>query len=99
MFFDWPYTDLHSLNLDWILSLCKQIKTILDDPSAYFEKYIEENVEKFLPTAMYIEETKTIRLKAGEIEPEETDHIYNTTKETMYIKDGVVSSKIILKGR
>ena len=100
MWFEWPYTDIHTLNLDWILKLCKDIAAILNDPSKYFDKYIEENVDKFLPVAMYVEETKTIRMNAGEIPAQVANHVYNRTTETVEIKDGVVNNSIkLLEGR
>lgn len=100
MWFEWPYTDIHTLNLDWILKLCKDIADILNDPSKYFNKYIEENVDKFLPVAMYVEETMTIRMNAGEIPAQVANHVYNITTETVEIKDGVVNNSIkLLEGR
>lgn len=100
MFFGWPYTDLHSLNLDWILNLCKDIKTILDNPQEYFNKYISENINQFLPVAMYIPETMTIRLQAGNIEPDKATHYYSTKTETITVTDGAVEKPItLLEGR
>ena len=100
MWFEWPYTDIHNLNLDWILKLCKDMATILDDPSAYFNKYIEENIDKFLPVAMYVEETMTIRMNAGEIPTQVANHVYQKSTETVVIKDGVVKNGIkLLEGR
>lgn len=100
MWYGWPYTDLHSLNLDWILNLCKDIKTILDNPQEYFNKYISENINQFLPVAMYIPETMTIRLQAGKIEETEATHYYSNTTETISVTDGVVDKGItLLEGR
>ena len=100
MWFEWPYTDIHTLNLDWILKLCKDIAVILNDPSKYFNKYIEENIDKFLPVAMYVEETMTIRMNAGEIPAQVANHVYNRTTETVEIKDGVINNSIkLLEGR
>lgn len=100
MWYGWPYTDLHSLNLDWILNLCRDIKTILDNPQEYFNKYISENINKFLPAAMYIPETMTIRLQAVKIEETEVTHYYSSHAETISVTDGTVDNEItLLEGR
>lgn len=44
MWFEWPYTDLHSLNLDWILNLIKQWQGTMSN----LPEYVKEEIQKAL---------------------------------------------------
>ena len=55
----YPHTDLHELNLDWILGVVKKI----DDD---IEKYVREQIDKLFVQVLYDEETETLFLKLKE---------------------------------
>lgn len=42
MFFGWPYTDLHSLNLDWILTTLKDMKSKLGELPEKINEIVKE---------------------------------------------------------
>ena len=57
----WPYTDIHELNLDWILEKVKALDSKLnDDIDKYVQEYIDEHFEDWTVNANYDPETQTI---------------------------------------
>lgn len=57
----WPYTDIHELNLDWILEKVKALDTKLnDDIDTYVQEYIDEHFEDWTVNANYDANTQTI---------------------------------------
>lgn len=79
-----PYTDIHELNLDWIIKMVKTLDNDVDNLTdivnnkidVYVKEYIEENLSQFLLGAMYNEENTSIKLQPVEIIGD-SDHIYN----------------------
>ena len=57
----WPYTDIHELNLDWILEKVKALDAKLnDDIDTYVQEYIDEHFEDWTVNANYDPDTQTI---------------------------------------
>lgn len=57
----WPYTDIHELNLDWILEKVKALDAKLnDDIDTYVQEYIDEHFEDWTVNANYDPNTQTI---------------------------------------
>lgn len=57
----WPYTDIHELNLDWIIEKVKALDTKLnDDIDTYVQQYIDEHFEDWTVNANYDPNTQTI---------------------------------------
>ena len=57
----WPYTDIHELNLDWILEKVKALDAKLDDDiDKYVQEYIDEHFEEWTVNANYDPDTQTI---------------------------------------
>lgn len=70
-----PYTDLHELNLDWIIKKVKETMQKTDDLETFFyddvkksvDKYIADNLAYFLLNVMYDENTEAIIFKREDI--------------------------------
>lgn len=51
---NWPYSDIHELNLDWILSKIKELDNkVNNDIDEYISAYIEEHLPDFTVSANY----------------------------------------------
>ena len=61
MWFEWPYTDLHSLNLDWILNLIK----MWQGQWKQLPEYIKEQIEKYLEDANLAEIVQNVLKEYG----------------------------------
>ena len=58
---NWPYSDLHELNLDWLISKVKALDTkVNEDLDTYINNYIEAHLSDFTVSANYDEDTETI---------------------------------------
>lgn len=58
---NWPYSDLHELNLDWIISKVKELDTkVNEDLDTYINDYIQAHLSDFTVSANYDEDTETI---------------------------------------
>lgn len=57
---NFPYTDFHELNLDWIITKLKKFE---NDFYVNLSKTITENVNKLLPSVIYNEEKRQITLE------------------------------------
>lgn len=73
---EYPYSNVHELNLDWILKQVlegkikiEEFEKILNelDIEKLVDEYIKEYLDKLLIKATYIFETKSIKLKAEEV--------------------------------
>lgn len=61
MWYGWPYTDLHSLNLDWILSELKMWQARWEQ----LPDYIKEQIEQYLSDANLAEIVQTVLQEYG----------------------------------
>ena len=61
MFFGWPYTDLHSLNLDWILNQLKMWQAQWEQ----LPNYIKEQIEQYLSDANLAEIVQNVLQEYG----------------------------------
>lgn len=73
---EYPYSNVHELNLDWILKQVLEGKIKIEefekilselDIEKLVDDYIKEYLDKLLIEATYIFETKSIKLKAEEV--------------------------------
>lgn len=73
---EYPYSNVHELNLDWILKQVLEGKIKIEefekilselDIEKLVDEYIKEYLDKLLIEATYIFETKSIKLKAEEV--------------------------------
>lgn len=60
MFNKYPYTDMHEMNLDWIISTVKELQEKFDTK---FEELTREALDKLFIDTMYIAETETLVLQ------------------------------------
>ena len=66
VFENFPYTNFHDLNLDWILNKVKELdEKVNGDFVAVIESYIEEHLSQFLLEASYDAATETITLQSA----------------------------------
>lgn len=57
----WPYTNIHELNLDWIIEKVKELDLKVDqDIEQYVQAYIDEHFEEWTVNANYDPNTETI---------------------------------------
>lgn len=57
----WPYTNIHELNLDWIISKVKELDTrFTDDIETFVREYIDEHFAEWTVNANYDPDDETI---------------------------------------
>lgn len=87
MIFNYPYSSLQEMNLDWVIKIAKESKDILDsvhsDIEKYFTAWIHANYAKLMLNAFYNAEQKeiifTTAMKSLDV------HSYDSNKQTMHI--------------
>lgn len=64
MQFNYPYSSMQEMNLDWLIKIAKESKDILDsahsDIEKYFTSWINANYAKLMLNAFYNEDQKEI---------------------------------------
>ena len=66
VFENFPYTNFHDLNLDWILNKVKDLdKKVNEDLDEIILQYVDEHLSQFLLAAMYDAGTETITLQSA----------------------------------
>ena len=93
VFENFPYTNVHELNLDWVIKRVKEGNAKIEDLTALFydtikdevNNYIQENLSQFLLGAMYDEANTCIKLQQAEVIGD-SDHIY--TNEQIVVLEG-----------
>lgn len=91
LFDNWPYSNLHALNLDMLLKndsiqdddIQKLWDTFHDEIASQVTEYIQENLSQFLLGAMYIEEDTAIKLQR--VDAVDSDHVYTSNNETISV--------------
>lgn len=92
---NFPYTNKHELNLDWILKEVLGFKGDLDELKSMFtdelkesvDAYVSENLSQFILGAMYDAENTAIRLQQAEVIGD-SDHFYNQQREQIIVLEG-----------
>lgn len=87
MIFNYPYSSLQEMNLDWLIKTAKESKDILDsvhsDIDKLFTAWINANYTKLMLNAFYNEEQKeiifTTAMKSLDV------HTYDSKNQTMSI--------------
>lgn len=87
MIFNYPYSSLQEMNLDWLIKTAKESKDILDsvhsDIDKLFTAWINANYAKLMLNAFYNEEQKeiifTTAMKSLDV------HTYDSKNQTMSI--------------
>ena len=95
IFNNYPYTNVHELNLDWVIKLVKELDFKVEDLEdivnnkidEYVKEYISENLSRFLLGAMYIPERTCIKLQPA-IVSGDNDHIYQNNTESIIVLEG-----------
>lgn len=67
-FEQFPYTNFHELNLDWIIEKIKEFKSEIDNIDDNITTIVQEYLTEVEFNAMYIPATETIVLKFEEKE-------------------------------
>lgn len=84
-FHEYPYSNLHELNLDWVIktvkNLDKKVNSLLSDS---IESSIDEYFNKIMITAIYNEDEREIILRK-EVVVGDGVHVYNAADNTMSI--------------
>lgn len=66
VFEQFPYTNFHELNLDWIIKQVKQFQISLDNINGKITEIVKEYLASVEMNAMYVADTETIILKFEE---------------------------------
>lgn len=66
LFEQFPYTNFHEINLDWILKKVKDMETEFEDYKASVNEIIKDNLSQLVFSAMYDKNTRTICLNASD---------------------------------
>lgn len=86
----WPYTNIHELNLDWIISKVKELDTrFTDDIETFIREYIDEHFAEWTVNANYNPDDETIiytngtgaTLTAGDVIRFAIDNAYVNVKD------------------
>lgn len=94
LFNNWPWTKYNEYNLAWLLKnqsinnkeIAELEKKFNEELEATIVEYIEQNLDRFLLGAMYIEEQTAIKLQSAIVT--EGDHVYNRNNETILVLEG-----------
>jgi len=70
VFEQFPYTNFHELNLDWIIKQMKDVLGSVEELSAKLDseleqtilEYLNEHLDEIMLTATYIESTRTLKI-------------------------------------
>lgn len=102
IFENFPYTNIHELNLDWVIKIIKDLGLKVDDLDLkiddledvinnkiddYVKEYIKDNLDNFLLGAMYIPERTCIKLQPAEVIGG-GDHVYNSGRQQILVLEG-----------
>lgn len=87
MQFNYPYSSMQEMNLDWLIKIAKESKGILDsvhsDIEKYFTSWINANYAKLMLNAFYNEDQKEIIFSTA---MKNLDvHSYDNKTQTMII--------------
>lgn len=66
LFEQFPYTNFHEINLDWLLKSVKEMKTEFEDYKASVSDIIKENLSELAFSAIYDAGERTIYLNVDE---------------------------------
>lgn len=66
-FEQFPYTNFHELNLDWIIKKVKQFQNSIDNINGQITEIVQEYLSSVEMNAMYVADTETIILKFEEV--------------------------------
>lgn len=66
LFEQFPYTNFHEINLDWILKKVKDMEKEFEDYKASVNEIIRDNLSQLVFSAMYDKNTRTIYLNASD---------------------------------
>lgn len=67
LFEQFPYTNFHELNLNWMLQKIKEFKSDLDNIDSEITNIVQEYLSNVEMNAMYIPATETIALEFKEV--------------------------------
>ena len=92
---NFPYTNVHEMNYDWIIKTVKKLGIDVKDLAdivnnkidKYVKEYIENNLSRFLLGAMYIPERTCIKLQPA-IVSGDNDHVYQNNTESIIVLEG-----------
>lgn len=95
IFDNFPYTNVHEMNYDWIIKTVKELgvdveklaDVVNNKIDEYVKEYIADNLTQFLLGAMYIREDTAIKLQPVEVITD-NDHIYNTNRQEIIVLEG-----------
>ena len=83
MIFNYPYTSMQEMNLDWLIKTAKESKELLDGVQSEIKEWFNANYSKLMLNAFYNEEQKeiifTTAMKSLDV------HSYDSKTETMNI--------------
>lgn len=65
LFEQFPYTNFHEINLDWLLKRVKEMETEFEDYKASITNIIKENLSEIAFSAIYNAGERTIYLNLG----------------------------------
>ena len=84
-FNEYPYTNLHEVNLDYIMSKVSELNNRVDNIiEQKIDEYVKDMFNEIMIDSTYNEEKETIILKA-EILVDGTIHSYDVNNKTMSI--------------
>lgn len=78
----YPYSNIHDLNLDWLIKKMKELLEHVDN----IDQYIIDNLSKIIVGAMYQEEEELIIL-AFPIQVGNAEHSYDPSNLSIVVSD------------
>lgn len=97
LFNDFPYTNFHEINLDWVIKTVKKLESIYGDVA---EEIIREILNEYFLQITYSQAAEMINLAATDgsgFDPADNDHdvtSFNVQGDKIHIKDAIARDQI-----
>lgn len=87
---EYPYTDFHELNLDWVIKKVHEIdKTVQSIYTEEAKEILARHLDQLLPDATYDSVNERLIIHVEPVIVAGGEHVYSPSEETITIEGGV----------